>query len=430
MSRDYEPILANDILRIHEKAHIEDYENQSVIVNPDKGTWVKIESEVGEILKNNDNVPLARLIGNTHDFEQAKKFLGELIDLELVERACSGYGRIYLSSTERCNLNCKTCYRCTVCRDDAETFELIETISKIALLKPKELVITGGEATLRNDICDILDAANKSGSKVVLFTNGTLMNAKLAEYLVENKVKVQISVDSLNQITNDYIRGKNSFSTAKETIERLLKDGLEDLEVSMTLVDHSRENIYETYKYWAGKGVKFHLSLFMDMHPDRGMVYGGNNDDLVRNTLNFIERSINDLNYEENMSMSQAMELLPGRGCNAGKNILAISQRGEVYPCHLLMFEGMAKNIDDIVGHRGNAFNMPLIGEIESCKECDIKYFCKGGCRAAAYANTDNLWGKDPQCETYRALIRPFLWAWDDSLDSKENINRVRKLIH
>ena len=94
------------------------------------------------------------------------------------------------------------------------------------------------------------------------------------------------------------------------------------------------------------------------------------------------------------------------------------------------MFEGMAKNIDDIVGHRGNAFNMPLIGEIESCKECDIKYFCKGGCRAAAYANTDNLWGKDPQCETYRALIRPFLWAWDDSLDSKENINRVRKLIH
>lgn len=88
-------------------------------------------------------------------------------------------------------------------------------------------------------------------------------------------------------------------------------------------------------------------------------------------------------------------------GCGAGIGNLAICHDGEVFPCRRLpIFVGNTVNdsLIDII----NSEKMDCFYDRESflegaCVECESRQIC-GGCRAAAYAYTDNHLSQDPQC--------------------------------
>src|ERR1700677_80908 len=93
--------------------------------------------------------------------------------------------------TRRCPLECLHCYNNLPMGDlearrrelnKDEHFRLLDELVEMGCFW---LLYTGGEIFARKDFLEIYTYAKKKGFLITLFTNGTLINEKIADYLVE-----------------------------------------------------------------------------------------------------------------------------------------------------------------------------------------------------------------------------------------------------
>ena len=120
---------------------------------------------------------------------------------------------IQVALTYRCNLKCKVCHLKQLLPQDEEltSAQVKGLVDEAAASGIKELVLTGGEPMLRDDIFDICRYAASRGLKSIVTTNGTLLGYDLCEKLAASGVAhVHISVDGL-EITHDSLRGLGTF---------------------------------------------------------------------------------------------------------------------------------------------------------------------------------------------------------------------------
>jgi radical SAM protein with 4Fe4S-binding SPASM domain len=98
---------------------------------------------------------------------------------------------VSLEVTRRCPLDCQHCYNNLPMGDLAarnqeltkeEYFALLTELADMGVIW---LLFTGGEIFARKDFLEIYAFANKKGFLVTLFTNGILINEKIADYLRE-----------------------------------------------------------------------------------------------------------------------------------------------------------------------------------------------------------------------------------------------------
>ena len=128
--------------------------------------------------------------------------------------------------TRRCNLTCKHCYLGEGRAQDmtpADFQSLVEQFEKMQGLK---LMISGGEPLLHPEIETILEIAASRRLRVVLLSNGTLIDKKMAQMLSGYVHEVQISIDGIEQ-SHDRIRGSGSFKKAMEGIRNLQDAGID-----------------------------------------------------------------------------------------------------------------------------------------------------------------------------------------------------------
>lgn len=114
--------------------------------------------------------------------------------------------------TCRCNLRCVMCY--TDCFNSPEMIqqelsfpEIVRIMDEIHEAGCLELCLTGGEPLARRDFLEIYTYAKQKGFLVTVFTNGTLVTEKIADYWVQDPPSmIEISFhgltrDSFEQIT-------------------------------------------------------------------------------------------------------------------------------------------------------------------------------------------------------------------------------------
>jgi radical SAM protein with 4Fe4S-binding SPASM domain len=98
---------------------------------------------------------------------------------------------VAIEVTRRCPLECHHCYNNLAMGDlDArnreltkeEYFKLLDDLLGMGVLW---LLFTGGEIFARKDFLEIYTYAKKKGFLITLFTNGTVINEKIADYLLE-----------------------------------------------------------------------------------------------------------------------------------------------------------------------------------------------------------------------------------------------------
>jgi len=153
--------------------------------------------------------------------------------------------KLYWVETEKCNLECRYCYYNTALKQKTKTIEIpIEKKLELFNSIPEyfdEIVFTGGEALTDPDIFTLIAAAKKQGLKVDLLSNGVLLTTENCQKIISLGVDcVSISLDSLDEQTNDYLRGKTT--SVIEGINRLLKmkSPTMAIEIMMTV---TRKNI-------------------------------------------------------------------------------------------------------------------------------------------------------------------------------------------
>jgi radical SAM protein with 4Fe4S-binding SPASM domain len=99
--------------------------------------------------------------------------------------------QVSIEVTRRCPLECQHCYNNLPMGDQAarsremtteEHFKMLDELVEMGCFW---LLYTGGEIFARKDFLDIYTYAKKKGFLITLFTNGTLINEKIADFLLE-----------------------------------------------------------------------------------------------------------------------------------------------------------------------------------------------------------------------------------------------------
>jgi cyclic pyranopterin phosphate synthase len=119
-----------------------------------------------------------------------------------------GFGRsieyLRVSVTDRCNFRCVYCMPERgldwIQRDDILTADEIHAVvEQLAPMGLRRIRITGGEPTLRRDLCDIVSRIRSVDGveDIALSTNGVRLEAMATELRAAGMTRVNVSVDSL-----------------------------------------------------------------------------------------------------------------------------------------------------------------------------------------------------------------------------------------
>ena len=181
----------------------------------------------------------------------------------------------FFDVTYRCNLRCNMCHSLSLIRGsqtfDSKRKELTSgQINKIIHQLPRNTLITftGGEPFLREDMIDILSESCKS-YKCHIITNGTLINQKTANSMVELRTRslmtpglmmVGFSIEGPEKIHDEIVAKKGSFQKAITAIT-LLQSQKKELHspypmIHLTTVITSRNASHLKYIYSLAKDLE------------------------------------------------------------------------------------------------------------------------------------------------------------------------------
>lgn len=162
--------------------------------------------------------------------------------------------------TRKCNYHCKGC---NVWQEqDARELSTEEIKKGLDILKELgviEIVISGGNPLLREDIKEIVDYASCSFITTV-YDNGSMAAEKIDA--LRNADFVAISIDSLDPAKNDFIKGvKGSWKKAVETVDRLHEEGI-NVSVTPTISQFNLYEIIDLTKHFLQKGIPLWYCLY------------------------------------------------------------------------------------------------------------------------------------------------------------------------
>ncbi len=134
-----------------------------------------------------------------------------------------------------------------------------------------EITFSGGNPLLREDIKEIVDYASRYFITTV-YDNGSMAAEKIEA--LHNADFVAISLDSLNQEKNDYVKGvRGSWKRAFEAISTLRNEGI-CVEVSPTISQLNLHEIIDVTRYFTEHGVPVSYCLYWYDNPGKNQMFG------------------------------------------------------------------------------------------------------------------------------------------------------------
>jgi radical SAM protein with 4Fe4S-binding SPASM domain len=302
---------------------------------------------------------------------------------------------ISIDITSACNLNCPFCSANsgTPRPDDLTLDNVIPFVEQVKKFKPTPFAISGGEPLLKEDILFYLLEELSPIKEIALsiFTNATLATKDYAQQLYDAGLRVaRVSLDGHTEQLHDTSRGrKGAFKETIRGIENLKEVGI----YVRTVTVISRIN----YQYL--KEIREFVTQLVDHAGLVPVVPCGRaeNSDLL---LNAEERFAVKMVGREPGEIQGNVS--PKNRCHIGETI-CITANGDVFPCLYMVFPefraGNIKENDFSEIYKSDVMQRCLkmtLEEVEQCRNCDVRYYCGGGCRGLAYGQCGSLYGEDP----------------------------------
>lgn len=177
--------------------------------------------------------------------------------------------------TFRCNYRCAHCYN-NLPGNDAEakkreltTNEVYQIIDQLVEEGTMFLLLTGGEALLRPDFMDILRYSKRRGLLTAVYTNGSLINDRLADDLGKYPpYRVEITLYGATRETYDRVTGNpGSFEKCMRGIRLLLERGVQVLLKAMILT-WTVDEIDRMKEFAEGMGMTFKCDPYVNPRLD------------------------------------------------------------------------------------------------------------------------------------------------------------------
>ncbi len=368
-------------------------------------SFFEVDAPAYELLEE-DHLKEPKGLGD--EYKQAHKELKTLIDQGLLytpalevpvrERALKA---LCLHMAHDCNLSCRYCFAGQGTYGTGGIMD-IETAKKAIDLVSKtprrsvEIDFFGGEPLLNLEAIKEVVAYCEGIDKdfhFTLTTNGVLLD-KDADWIDETMDNVVLSVDGRRQV-NDRMRktksGGGSYDVIMPKFKDFVKNRDKDYYVRATF---TRKNLdfSEDVKHLAGEGFR-HLSCEPVVTQDPELAIREEDLDKIKDQYDEIARLVEEdeldfFHFNIDLDAGPCLQKLVS-GCGAGVDYLAVAPDGKLYPCHQFVGEDefVIGNVDEGITNPAlqELFYNAVLGNKEGCSECWNKYFCSGGCHAAAY---------------------------------------------
>ncbi|MGD2249023.1 MAG: PqqD family peptide modification chaperone [Candidatus Methanofastidiosia archaeon] len=312
---------------------------------------------------------------------------------------------ITMEVTSACNLSCVMCSTDsgTPRKDDLTLEDIYPFVEQVKKYKPTPFAISGGEPLIKKDIVLYLveQLSPIKEIAVSIFTNGTLIDTDYAHQLRDAGLQIaRVSLDGHTAAVHDAIRGKGAFEKTVQGIKNLKELGIRVNTVS----------VISQLNFEYHKEIRDYVRELGDSNDFVGVYpWGRSGEELNLTTEESFNFRVTDME-------KIVANVSPRNRCNVGETIY-IKANGDIFPCFLLRFpEFKVGNIKE--NDLKDIYDTDIIQEllqvtvkdIEGCKDCYIRYYCGGGCRAHAYRCSKSVYTPDTfDCERVRFTVKKIL---------------------
>ncbi|MBU7044456.1 MAG: radical SAM protein [Theionarchaea archaeon] len=366
--------------------------------------------------------------------------------------------------TLRCNLACPHCNLYERIRDERydpeltthQWFHILDELDENGCM---QILITGGEPSLREDLFDVIDYAfNHTHLYIIINTNGTLWTEEQVKEFIRKtgkRGKIIISLDGHTPETYGKARklkdgtsasdlfhhvistaqwveihggdvGFNfvlsratyahSLDTARWALDTFPSSNFNVLRFDVT--NETKKGLDLTYKEW--KQWIYGATPLKEQYDGRfglSLACGGelyfpmrNDKEILKIWKNNIVTPLSSRMYRERRDI----------GCHAATTDISIGPDGTLFGCGLYT-DHDAWYVGDLqsdslydIWHHGKHIkkfrNIRVKDLHTSCETCPILGVCGGGCRGRAMVATGDMYGPDPYC--------PYAWRKSDDKGS------------
>ncbi|MBN1405166.1 MAG: radical SAM protein [Candidatus Omnitrophica bacterium] len=305
--------------------------------------------------------------------------------------------RVLFELTYGCNFKCRHCYVPQSYKrkilQELKTGNVISMLEQLADSGCFHLGFSGGEPFIRKDALKILKYAKRKGFNIIIYTNGSLINEKIAGELQQlNPNKVDITIPSLKQGVFERITGiKGSYAKVFRAIELLDKNKIA-LGFKTCLLKENETEIAAIEKFAASLNAEHRL------------------DDRLSRRLNGSDEPFKYRAYPKVYTGGYypVHEKTTPRlfTCGAGKTQAAITPFGELKICTLIdypkykisesSFESCWDKLKTLVKSIG-------VDEYYKCAGCSLSPYCKW-CPAVSWLYDRTFTSCDPQIRKWAKI--------------------------
>ena len=346
--------------------------------------------------------------------------------------------------TRSCPQACKHCRAAAHLKPypgELSTQEGKRLLENIASFAKPTMILTGGEPMLRTDIYDLAEHAHRLGLPVVMAPCGKFVDDEAVARMKKAGIHcISISIDGATAASHDAFRGiEGAFDFAMRATEAAQRGGL-DFQINTTITQHNLAELPEILNLAVRLGATV-FNPFLLVPTGRGKELAGQEispEDYER-TLHWLaqEEGRGDIrmrvtcapHYTRVLHQRHVQSILQGqaggcdataesqsairnpqfairtggKGCLGGKAFAFISHVGKVQICGFLETEcgDLKKENLDFRKIWETSSVFLAMRDVDryhgKCGRCEYRRIC-GGCRARAFAMTDDYLAEEPFC--------------------------------
>lgn len=336
---------------------------------------------------------------------------------------------VYLYSTQRCNLHCYHCYQDTVFSPIGShgltkhlEFSLGSLASFIDDARPLGLQLvklTGGEPLIRRDIKEMISMLAARGVEITMETNGTLVTPELADFLVDKRVGLSVSLDGSTSELHDALRGVKGAFEKTTAVIKFLAARSPNLKVITAVSHRNLSDVQNICDLVSSLGVR---EIKINPVNELGVAGTSSNSQYLLNAveINDLFEAVRrgdwrkkyglDIFLEGPPAFFTLQEMISSQcGTCPFLNMLGILADGEVSFCGVGYSQERLK-----LGPIGSISvekvwrDHPVLAQARAeisrgvkgiCGECVFASRCRGSCRALAYQSGGSFDSPHPWCQ-------------------------------
>lgn len=301
--------------------------------------------------------------------------------------------RMDLAITYRCNNDCAHCYNARERSfPELDTKDWKKILDQLWSLGVPHIVFTGGEATLRNDLPELIAHAESNGQITGLNTNARrLADKKYVGQLVDAGLDhVQVTVESCDeQIHDGMMRAKGAFKQTIQGLKNILATRLYVM-TNTTMLRTNVHKIPDTLDFLAELGVPT-IGLNALIYAGQGLSVGtGLHERELQPVLDMAVKKTSEHGQRliwytptQYCNFDPTQSNLGVKGCTASLYSMCIESNGNVLPCQSYyhpLGNMLADPWDSIWNHKLSVQLRERHGLPAKCEGCPVLSECGGGC--------------------------------------------------